>query len=54
MAEPIKPVTGGIVNKFIQKLDKKIPDTNPSIFMTPQENEESRINDDFIFKQLYT
>ncbi len=53
MAEPIRPVSGDVIKNFIQKLDKKAPENNTSIFMQ-QQPEESRIDNDFIFKQLYT
>ena len=54
MAEPIKPVTGNTVGSIIQKLDKKLPENNPSIFMKPQAADETAIPSDFIFQQLYT
>lgn len=53
MAEPIRPVSGDVIKSFIQKLDKKVPENNTSIFIQ-QQQEESRIDNDFIFKQLYT
>lgn len=53
MAEPIKPVTNGTIGSIIQKLDKKLPENNPSIFMKPQDADETAIPKEFIFKQLY-
>ncbi len=54
MAEPIKPVTSNTVGNIIQKLDKKLPENNPSIFIKQPNQDEMTITDDFIFKQLYT
>ncbi len=54
MADPIKPVTNKTVGNIIQKLDKKLPENNPSIFMKPQDSDEMTITNDFIFKQLYS
>lgn len=54
MAEPIKPITGMNVGKIIQNLDKKFPENNPSIFMAQQSADDTKIDNDFIFKQLYT
>lgn len=53
MAEPIKPVINGTIGKIIQKLDKKLPENNPSIFMKPQDTDDTTITNDFIFNQLY-
>ena len=53
MAEPIKPVLNGDIGKIIQKLDKKLPENNPSIFIKPQDTEDTAITNDFIFSQLY-
>ena len=54
MTERIKPVSNGTVGSIIQKLYKKLPENNPSIFMKPQDADETAIPSDFIFKQLYT
>ena len=53
MAEPIKPVINGTIGKIIQRLDKKLPENNPSIFMPQPNNEEGVIDNEFIFNQLY-
>ena len=47
----IKPVQEGFVNNIINKLDKKIKIDNPSIFIP--DSEESKIDNDFVFKNLY-
>lgn len=54
MAEPIKPISGEVISKFIRNLDKKATEQLPSIFLQPQDTEENYINDDFVYKQLYT
>ncbi len=54
MTKPLKPVTNGTIGSIIQKLDKKLPENNPSIFISSQDTDETAIPSDFIFKQLYT
>lgn len=53
MTEPVKPVINGTIGKIIQKLDKTIPENNPSIFIKTQETEDMSMSNDFIFNQLY-
>ena len=47
----IQPINESVVNRFINKLDKRTNIDNPSIFMPNAE--DSTIDKDFIFKNLY-
>lgn len=50
----IDPLKQNQINKIIDNLDKKLPDNNPSIFMPFKETDGIKIDDEFLFKQLYT
>ena len=47
----IQPINESVVNRFINKLDKRTQIDNPSIFIP--NTEDSGIDQDFIFKNLY-
>ena len=47
----IRPIDESVVNRFINKLDKRTQIDNPSIFMP--NTEDSGIDKDFIFNNLY-
>ena len=47
----INSIQEGVLKQTIKQLDKKMPSDNPSIFLS--ENEDSKIDNDFIYKNLY-
>ena len=47
----IQPINESVVNRFINKLDKRANIDNPSIFLP--NTDDSAIDKDFIFKNLY-
>ena len=47
----IQPINESVVNRFINKLDRRTQIDNPSIFIP--NTEDSGIDQDFIFKNLY-
>lgn len=49
----IKPVGNGSINKIVDNLNNKLPEYNPTNIFLPQENEETKIGDNLLFKLLY-
>ncbi len=49
----IRPVGNDSINKIVDNLYNKLPQNNsPSIFL-PQENAETKIDDNLLFQLLY-
>ena len=49
----IKPVGNGSINKIVDNLNNKLPEYNPTSIFLPQENAETKIDDNLLFQLLY-
>ena len=48
----IKPI-GSDINKIVDNIYKKLPENNPTSIFLPQENPDTKIDDNLLFQLLY-